>query len=95
MALKQDFQQVVEKQLAVWQVQIEEHQEQLGQAGAEARAGYEKAVATLRENAEQADKLLHQVRDAGEGAWKDMQASSLKAFEQLQKGWADAIGRFS
>jgi hydroxylamine reductase (hybrid-cluster protein) len=95
MALKQDFQQVVEKQLAVWQAQIEEHQEQLGQAGAEARAGYEKAVATLRENAEQADKLLHQVRDAGEGAWKDMQASSLKAFEQLQKGWADAIGRFS
>ena len=95
MALKQDFQQVVEKQLAVWQAQIEEHQEQLGQAGAEARAGYEKAVATLRENAEQTDKLLHQVRDAGEGAWKDMQASSLKAFEQLQKGWADAIGRFS
>jgi hydroxylamine reductase (hybrid-cluster protein) len=95
MAMRQDVSRQIEGQIAVWQAQIKEHQEQLGQAGAEARAGYEKAVATLRENAEQADKLLHQVRDAGEGAWKDMQASSLKAFEQLQKGWADAIGRFS
>ncbi len=68
MALKQEFAKLVESQITVWQAQIEEHQEQLGQAGAEARAGYEKAVATLRENAAQADKLLHQVRDAGEGA---------------------------
>jgi len=95
MALKQEFAKLVEGQIAVWQAQIEEHQGRLGQAGAEGRAGYEKAVATLRENAAQADKLLHQVRDAGEGAWKDTQASSLKALEQLQKGWADAIGRFS
>jgi|1186.fasta_scaffold736667_2 predicted nucleic acid-binding Zn-ribbon protein len=94
MALKQDFAKVIESQIAVWQAQIKEHQEQMGKAGTEARAGYEKAVSTMRENAEQAGKLLHQVRDAGEGAWKDMQASSQQAFERLQKGWADALGRF-
>jgi hypothetical protein len=94
MALKQDFTKLIEDQIAVWQTQIKDHQERLAQAGAEARVNYEKAVAGMRENAEQAGKLLHQVRDASEGAWKDMQASSRQAFERLQKGWADAIGRF-
>src|SRR5689334_10943696 len=32
-ALKRDFQQVVEKQLAVWQEQMKEYQERLGHAG--------------------------------------------------------------
>ena len=54
----------------------------------------EKAIAALRENVEQASKLLAQARDAQENAWKDMQAASQSAFEQLQKGWADALGRF-
>jgi hypothetical protein len=75
MALKQDFAKVVENQIAVWQAQIEEHQDRLGKSGTEARIGYEKAV-----------KLLHQVRDASEGAWKDMQTSSLVAFEAAAEG---------
>jgi hypothetical protein len=86
MALKQDFAKVVENQIAVWQAQIEEHQDRLGKSGTEARIGYEKAVVSLRENAEQAVKLLHQVRDASEGAWKDMQTSSLVAFEAAAEG---------
>jgi predicted nucleic acid-binding Zn-ribbon protein len=95
MALKQEFAKQIENQVAVWQAQIKEHQERLGQAGAEARANYEKAIAQLRENAEQANKLLSQVREANEGAWKDMQAASQRSLEQLQKGWADALRRFA
>jgi hypothetical protein len=94
MALKQEFAIQIENQIAVWQAQIKDHQERLGQAGVEARANYEKAVATMRENVEQANRLLAQVREAQEGAWNDMQSASHKAFERLQKGWADALGRF-
>ena len=94
MALKQDFAKQIENQIAVWQAQVGEHQERLGQAGAGARADYEKAVATMRENVERANKLLAQVREAQEGAWKDVQDASRKAFEQAQKGWADALARF-
>ena len=71
MALKQDFAKQIENQIAVWQAQVGEYQERLGQAGAGARADYEKAVATMRENVERANKLLAQVREAQEGAWKD------------------------
>ncbi|MFL5335134.1 MAG: hypothetical protein ACJ8H8_18575 [Geminicoccaceae bacterium] len=94
MSLKQDFAEQIEKQIAVWQAQIRDHQERLAQAGAEARASYEKAVASMRENVEQANRLLAQAREEQEGAWKDMQAASQGAFEQLQKGWADALRRF-
>jgi hypothetical protein len=94
MALKQEFAKQIEAQVAVWQAQIKDYQERFGQVGAEARANYEKAVETMRENVEQANRLLAQAREAQEGAWKDMQAAQQRAFEQLQKGWADALGRF-
>ncbi len=91
MALKQDFATLIENQMAVWQGQIKDYQERLSQAEAEARSTYEKAVASLRENAEQTGKLLLQVRQANEDAWKDMQTSTQRAFERLQKSWADAL----
>jgi hypothetical protein len=94
MALKQDFQQQLQNQLAVWQGQIKEYQERVAQAQASARADYEKAVATLRQNAEQASKLLSQVQQANENAWNDMQLASQRSFAELQKGWADALARF-
>ncbi|MFO1071863.1 MAG: hypothetical protein U1E17_04005 [Geminicoccaceae bacterium] len=94
MALKQDFQETLEKQVAVWQEQTRQYQERLGQAGADAKAGLEKAMAALQENTDQAKKLLGQVQEAGEGAWEEMQSASQKAFAQLQEGWANALKRF-
>jgi hypothetical protein len=94
MSLKQDFAKQIESQIAVWQAQISDHQERLAQAGAEAQANYAKAIAGMRENVEQANRLLAQSREAQEGAWNDMQAASQGALEQLQKGWADALRRF-
>jgi hypothetical protein len=91
MALKKDFATLIENQMVVWQGQIKDYQERLSQAEAEARSTYEKAVASLRENAEQTGKLLLEVRQANEGAWKDMQIGTQRTFERLQKGWADAL----
>jgi len=95
MALKQDFAKQIEGQIAVWQAQIKEHQEQLNQAGAKAQADTEKAIAQMQEQAEQAKKLLAQVQQASEAAWKDVHSANQKALEQLQKGWADALKRFT
>ena len=96
MTLKnQDFAKLIENQIGVWQGQIKDHQERLGQAGAEGRAKYEKAVAGMRENAEKTGKLLAQVREANEAAWKDMQTGTQTAFERLQTGWADALKGFA
>ncbi len=94
MAIKQDFEKQIQNQLAVWQAQIKEHQERLKQAGAQAQTEAEKAIAQLQEQAEQARKLLGQVQQASEAAWKDVHTANQKALEQLQKGWADALKRF-
>ena len=94
MAVKQEFARQIEAQVQVWQAQIKEHQERMAQAGEAARANHEKAVAAMRENTEKATKLLNDVRQVQEAAWKDMQGTSQKAFEGLQKAWAEALGRF-
>jgi|1185.fasta_scaffold500043_2 DNA anti-recombination protein RmuC len=94
MALKQNFAEQLKGQIAVWQGQINDYQERLGQASTQAQADYEKSIASLRDNTDQAAKLLGQVREASENAWKDMQASSEKALAQLQQGWAEALKRF-
>src|SRR6478752_5068536 len=97
MALKQDFTKQLEGQLAAWQGQIKDYQERMTEAGAkigeQAKAEYEKGLAQLQANAEEAGKLLAQARAASEGAWTDMQTASSKAFVQLQQGWADALKR--
>jgi hypothetical protein len=95
MALKQDMARQIQAQVEVWQAQIAAHRERMAQAGEEAKANSEKAIAQLQDNAEQAQKLLRQVQDANEGAWKDMQQASLQSLERLQKGWADALARFA
>jgi hypothetical protein len=94
MALKQDMARQIQAQVEVWQAQIAAHRERMAQAGQEAKANQEKAIAQLQDNAEQAQKLLRQVQDANEAAWKDMQQASLQSLERLQKGWADALKRF-
>jgi hypothetical protein len=94
MAIKQDMTQQIEAQLKVWQGQIKDYQERLGQAGAQSKADHEKAVAQMQENADQAKRLLQQVQEANEAAWKDMQQASQQSLERLQKGWADALSRF-
>ena len=95
MVLKQDFTKQIEAQNPVWQAQIRDHQGHLvKQAGAKAQADAEKAIAQLQEQAEEAKKLLGQVQQASEAAWKDVRSANIKALEQLQKGWADALKRF-
>jgi uncharacterized protein YukE len=94
MAVKQDFAKQVESQIAAWQGQIKDYQERLAQAGAQAKADYEKGLTQLKTNVDEAGKLLVQARDASEAAWKDMQAASSKSLAQLQQGWADALKRF-
>jgi hypothetical protein len=94
MAIKQDFEKQIQNQLAVWQAQIKDYQERLKDAGAKAQADTEKSITQLQAQAEEAKKLLGQVQQASEAAWKDVHAANLKALEQLQKGWADALKRF-
>jgi len=95
MALKQEMEKQIQAQVEVWKAQIAAHQERMQQASQEAKSDYERTIAQLKENAEQGQKLLNQVKEANEGAWQDMQQASLQSLERLQKGWADALKHFT
>jgi hypothetical protein len=49
----------------------------------------------MQVQAEEARKLAERVRGANEAAWNDMVNATQKAFVELQRGWADAVSRFS
>ena len=95
MGMKQDFAEQVKAQMDVWQSQINQYQEQLSQAGEQAKVEYEKAVAQMQEKADEARKLFEQVQTANESAWMDVYNANQRAFAELQKGWADAVSRWT
>ena len=74
--------------------QVKDYQERLEQMGEKARDDYKKAMEQMEAKAEEARKMADHIRGANEAAWKDMVNASQKAFAELQKGWAEAIGRF-
>jgi len=94
MSVKEEFAKQVNAQAEVWQSQIKGYQEQLAQAGAKAKADYEKSVAQMRSKAEEARSMAERLQKANEAAWNDMRDAQQKAFAELQRGWAEALSRF-
>jgi hypothetical protein len=74
--------------------QVKDYQERLEQMGEKARDDHKKAMEQMEAKAEEARKMADHIRGANEAAWKDMVNASQKAFAELQKGWAEAVGRF-
>jgi len=95
MTLKQNFSEQLKAQSDVWRAQIKEYQDRMEQAGEQARTEYKKAIEQMEAKIQDAAKLAEQVRSANEAAFKDMVTASQKAFAELQRGWADAISRFT
>ena len=89
-----DFARQLESQVRVWEAQIREYQAQMQSAGTQLRADYEKAVVEMQKNIDKAQSMLKDVQESNETAWNDLSSASLKAFEQLQQGWADALSRY-
>ena len=94
MSMKQTFADQLKAQSDVWKAQVKDYQERLEQMGEKAHGDYKKAMEQMEGKAEEARKMAEHVRGANEAAWKDMFSASQKAFAELQRGWADAVGRF-
>jgi len=92
--MKQNFADQLKAQSDVWMVQVKDYQERLDQMGEKPRDDYKKAMEQMEAEAEEARRMADHVRGANEAAWRDMVNASQKAFAELQKGWAEAIGRF-
>lgn len=94
MGLQDTFAQQLQAQIDAWEKQAKDFRAQADKAEAQARAEYEKNLKSLEKTVDQAGKILAQVQQVNEAAWKDMEASTVKAFEDLKKGWEDALARY-
>ena len=92
--MKLNFADQLKAQSDVWMAQVKDYQERLEQMGEKARDDHKKAMEQMETKAEEARKMADHIRGANEAAWKDMVNASQKAFAELQKGWAEAVGRF-
>jgi hypothetical protein len=95
MSQKEVFAEQLKAQGEVWQAQLVDYQQKLELAGETARGEYKKALQQMETQARAVNTLLQGVRDVNEAAWKDVETARQKAFAELQKGWADAISRFT
>jgi uncharacterized coiled-coil DUF342 family protein len=91
---KEDFADQLKAQSEVWKAQLKDYQQRLEQMGEKAQEDYKRVMEQMTAKTEEARKMSEQIRGANEAAWNDMFSASQKAFAELQKGWADAIGRF-
>lgn len=92
--MKQSFADTLKAQSEVWKTQVEAYQERMAEMNEKARESYKAAMDQMQVKADEARKMADTVRGANEAAWKDMMSANQKAFAELQKGWADAVGRF-
>ena len=95
MTQQEMFAQQLEAQIKEWEKQTGDFKAKVEKAEAQGRAEYEKNLKTLEKKTDQAAKMLSQVQQSNETAWKDMEASTTRAFEEIKKGWEEAITRYT
>ncbi len=94
MGLQETFTQQLESQMKEWEKQARDLKAKAEKAGAQGRAEYDKSLVNMEKTMSQANKMLTQVQQANEAAWKDMEASTTRAFEEFKKGWEAAIAHY-
>lgn len=81
-------------QLDRWNAQIDEVQQKMRTAEAQARKDYEKQLEELRAQRDAAEKQLDKMREASDAAWDDMKAGFDRAWDQISSAFDSARARF-
>ena len=94
MATQNMFINETQKRIEEWQTQLADLTKQLENAQAQNKAKFEKGIVEMKDSIGQATTMVQQAQQANEKAWNDMEAATKKAFDQLQKGWQQALSRY-
>ena len=79
MALREDYQTLMEKQLNEWKVQIERFKAGAEQVEARTKVQYEKNLETLRATQADAWESFSKLKNANESAWAEFKAHMEKS----------------
>src|ERR1700757_5512304 len=79
MAIREDYQALIEKQLNEWKAQTERFKAGVEQIGEQAKAQYEKNLEALHAKQEEAWQNFHKLKGASETAWGQFKGHMDKA----------------
>jgi len=88
------FVQKVKAKLDEWNAEIDHLSARAEQAGAEAKGEYRRELEELRHKRDEARLKLKKLEQAGEGAWKDLQAGAEMAASALSEALKSVRQRF-
>ena len=94
MGLKEDYQEKLEAQLREWSGKIDQLKTAAEKLAADAQVTYHQQIDALRGKQEAAQKKLHELKEAGEGAWEFLKAGIDRAWDELKQGMEGALSRF-
>jgi hypothetical protein len=84
MAIREDYQSLMERQLNEWKTQTEALKAGAGQVEAQAKAQYDKNLELLHSKQEEAWASFYKLKSASEGAWEQFKGNMDKAWGELK-----------
>ena len=90
MEKKEAYIEKLSAQLREWSAKIDEMKVQASLAKAEAKDAYRKQLEIMGTKKADAEKRLHEMKNAGEGAWQDLKAGMDRAVDELKRAVSSA-----
>ena len=95
MSMKQAYVQKLQAQMNDWNAEISKLKAKAEGAEADAQLEYYKQIEELREQQQDAQAKLNELREAGEDAWEDLKAGIDNAWSSLGEAVKTAASRFN
>ena len=92
--LKQAYQDKAEADIRELQARIELLKAKAGTVQADVKVEFNERISELREQQEELQSRLQSLREAGEGAWQELQSGVDKALADLREAVEGAFSRF-
>jgi chromosome segregation ATPase len=86
--------EMMKTKLDEWNAEIDKLEEQAKAAEADAKADYEKHLAEMRRQRDEAQAKLKEAQDANDAAWDDMRKGMESAWETISNSFKSAMNRF-
>lgn len=80
--------------LKEWNAEIEKLEAKAQEAGADAKKEVSKEIQDLRTKKQAAEYKLEDIKEAGEDSWKELQAETENALEDIKSSLENAVNRF-
>lgn len=94
MGAREQYQEVMEKQLNEWKAQAERFKASAAQMEAQARAQYDKNLELLHAKQEEAWEQFHTMKNASEAGWEQFKARMEKAGNEVKAAAERMSGQF-